>query len=63
MYSAHFRMLIRECLNKDTYIVPEEDPLNILDGNSGVCMTKNCKDTKHTRLISIIPHFVSNGEN
>ena len=24
---AHFRMLINELLNKDTYIVPEESPL------------------------------------
>ena len=44
-------MLINELLNKDTYIVPEEYPLNILDSKSDVCMDKNGKDTKHTRKL------------
>ena len=49
---AHFRMSIHELLNKDTYIVPEEYPLIILDSKSDVCMDKNGKDTNHTRHIS-----------
>ena len=63
MALAHFRMLIHELLNKDPDIVPEEDPLIILDGKSSVCMAKNGKDTKHTRHISRRVHLVSNGEN
>ena len=59
---AHFRMLINEFLNKDPYIVPEEDPLIILNSKSAMCMAKNGKDTKHTRHIARIMHFVSNGE-
>ena len=31
MALAHFRMLIHELLNKDLEIVPEEDPLIVLD--------------------------------
>ena len=58
---AHFRILIHELLNKDTYIVPEEDYLIILDIKSDVCMDKNGKDTKHTRHISRIVNFVRNG--
>ena len=63
MAIAHFRMLIHEFLNKDTYIVPEESTLIILDINSAVCMAKNGKDIKHTRHISRGVHFVRNGEN
>ena len=40
MALADFRMLIDEFLNKDTYIVPEEGPLIILDIKSAVCMDK-----------------------
>ena len=68
MALAHFRILIREFLNKDTgivpeNIVPEETPIIVLDIKSAVCMDNNCKDTKHTRHISRRVHFVSNGEN
>ena len=63
MALAHLRMLIHELLNKDTYIVPEEDPLIILDSKSDVCMAKNGKDTKHTRHIARRVHFKRNGEN
>ena len=49
---AHFRMLIRELLNKDTEIVPEAAPLIVLDSKSAVCMVKNVNDTKHSRHIS-----------
>ena len=34
MALAHFSMLNHESLNKDPYIVPEEDPLTILDSKS-----------------------------
>ena len=59
---AHFRMLINELLNKDPDIVPEEAPLIILDIKSAVCVANNGKDTKQTRHIARIIHFVSNGE-
>ena len=63
MALAHFRMLIHELLNKDTYIVLEEDPLIILDSKYDLCMDENGKDTNHTRHNSRRVHFVSNGEN
>ena len=59
---AHFRMLVREFLNKDPDIVPEEAPLIVLDSKSAMCMAKNGKDTKHTRHIARRMHFVRNGE-
>ena len=61
MALAHFRMLIRELLNKDPDIVPEEGPIIILDSKSAIFMSKNGKDTKHTRHISRRVHFVRNG--
>ena len=57
---ANFRMLIHEFLNKDPDIVPEENPLIALDGKSAMCMAKKGKDTKHTRHIARIMHFVRN---
>ena len=62
MALAHFRMLIHEFLNKDPDIVPEEDPLIVLDSKSAIYMAKNGKDTKHTIQIARRMHFVSNGE-
>ena len=59
----HFRLLIHELLNKDPDIFPGEDPLIFLDSNYAMCMTKNVKDTKHTRHIARKMHFVNNGEN
>ena len=47
-------------MNKNPDLVPEEDPLIILDSKSAVCTTNNDKDTKHTRHISKRVHFVSN---
>ena len=41
-------MLNSELFNKDLDIIPEEDPLIILDRNSAVFMDNNGKDTKHT---------------
>ena len=62
MALAHFRMLIHELLNKDTYIVQEEDILIVLGNKSIMCMAKNGKDTKHTRHIARRIYFVRNGE-
>ena len=59
---AHFRRLIHELLNKDPGIFTEEAPLIVLDSKSAICMAKNSKDTKHTRHIARIIHFVRNGE-
>ena len=61
MALAHFRMLIRELLNKDPYIVTEEAPFIVLDSKSAMCMANNGKDTKHTRQIARIIHLVRNG--
>ena len=54
---ANFRMLIHELLNKNTYIVPEEAHLIILDSKYAVYMAQDGKDTKHTRHISRRMHF------
>ena len=62
MALAHFRMLINELLNKDPDIFPEEDTLIVLDSKSDMFMAKNVKDTKDTRHIVRIIHFVRNGE-
>ena len=43
-------------------MVPEEDTLMVLDSKSAMCMANNGKDTKHTRHIARIMHFVRNGE-
>ena len=59
---SHFRMLIHEFLNKDTDIVPEEAPMIVLDSKSDIYMSKNGKDTKHTRHIAKSMHLVRNGE-
>ena len=58
-----FRMLINDFLRKDTYIVPEEVPLIILDSNSAACMDKNGKYNNHKMQIDRRVHFVRNGEN
>ena len=62
MALAHFRMLIRELLNKDPDIVPKESPLIVLDIKSDMFMANNDKDIKHTRQIARRMHFVRNGE-
>ena len=59
---SHFRILIHEFLNKDTYIVPEEAPIIILDIKSAVCMYNNVNYTNHTSHIDRRVHFVRNGE-
>ena len=62
MALAHFRMLIHELLSKYPDIVPEKDPLIILNSKSAMCIAKNFKDTKQTRHIAFGMHFVRNGE-
>ena len=44
-------------------MVPKEAPLIVFYSKSAMCMANNGKDTKHTRHISRIMHFVRNGEN
>ena len=49
-------------LNKDPDIVPEEDPLIVLDSKYDICIANNGKNTKHTRQIARIMHIVRNGK-
>ena len=56
----HLRMLIREFLNKNPDIVPEEAPIIILDSKYDVCIDNTGEDTKNTRHISRRVHFVVN---
>ena len=62
MALAQFRMLVHELLNEDPDMVPKEAPLIVLDSKSAMCMAKNGRDTKYTRHIRRIMHFVRNGE-
>ena len=55
-------MLNNELLNKYPDVVPEQEPLIILDIKSYIWMAKNGKDTKHTRNFSRRMNFVRNGE-
>ena len=43
-------------------MVPEKDPMIVLDSKSSMCMDDNGKDTKHTTHITRRMHFVKNGE-
>ena len=63
MALAHFRMLIREFLDKDLDIFPEEALLIIFNGKSDVFMADNGKNNKHTSHIYSRINFVRNGEN
>ena len=54
---AHFMMLIHELLNEDPDMVPKEYTLIVLDSKYAMGMTKNGKDTKHTRHIARRIHF------
>ena len=63
MALAHFRMLIHEFLNKDPDIVPEAEPLIILESKSDLCMADNVKDIKHTRHISRRVNFLKMVKN
>ena len=60
MALANFRTLIHELLNKNPDIVPEEDPLIVLDSKSSICMDNNGKDTRHTRHIARRIHLLRN---
>ena len=62
MALAHFRMLIHEFLNKDTYIVSDKAHIILLDSKSAMCIVKNDKDTKLKMHISRIMLLVRNGE-
>ena len=62
MALANFRILICEFLNKDPNIVPEEAPMIVLYSKSTMCMAKNGKDTKQSRLIKRRINIVSNGK-
>ena len=62
MALAHFIMLDHELFNEDPDMVPNEAPLIVLDSKSAMCMAKNGRDTKHTRHIARIMHFLRNGE-
>ena len=62
MYLAHFRILIREFLNKDPDIVLEEASLIVLDSKSTIYISNNGKDTKHTINIARTINFVRNEE-
>ena len=62
MALAHLRILIHELLNEDPDMVPKEAPLIVLNGKSAMCMAKNGRDTKYTRHIARIMHFVRNGD-
>ena len=55
-------ILNNEFMRKNPGVVPEQGPFIILDSKSEVCMENNGKDTKHTRHIYRIMHFVINGE-
>ena len=59
---AKLRMLINELLKKDPDIVPDEASFIVLDSKYAMCIAKNGKDTKHTRHIARIMHFLKNGE-
>ena len=59
---AHFIMLVHELFNEDPDIVPKEAPLIVLDRKYSMCISKNGRDTKHTRHIARRMNFVRNGE-
>ena len=62
IYISHFRIINNDFLVKYTDVVPEKEPIIILDRKSAVCMVNNSKDTKHTRHIFRIMHFIRNGK-
>ena len=59
---TNFRMRNNEFLIKYPYVVPEQPPLIISGGKLAVCMANNGQDTKQTRQIYRIMHFVRNDE-
>ena len=62
IYISHFRIINNDFLVKYTDVVPEKEPIIILDIKSAACMVNNSKDTKHTRHIFRIMHFIRNGK-
>ena len=59
---AQFRMLFHEMLKHDPEIVPEGDPLIVLDSKFAMCMDNTGNYTKHTRHVARTIHFVRNEE-
>ena len=62
MALAYFRRSVHELLNENPDMVTKKAPLIVLDSKSAMCMSKNGKDTKHTRHIARKINFVRNGE-
>ena len=62
MTLSNFRIIKNEFLSKYPNVVSEQSPIIILNSKSAVRMTKNGKETKHNRHISIRMHFVRNCE-
>ena len=52
MALSHFRMMNSELEGKDPDELPSDPPPIILDSKAGVNMSKNGKDSKHTRHIA-----------
>ena len=59
----HIRILNNKLLSTDTYVVPEQATLIILDRKYYIRVDKIGKNTKHTRHISRIISLVRNGED
>ena len=55
-------MMNKPFLINYAYVVPEQALLIILDRKTDILLSKNDKDTKHTRNISIRMHSAINGE-
>ena len=62
MALSHIRVLIHELLKKNPDIVPEEAPPIVFYIKSSMYMDNNGKNTKYTRHIVRIMHFVRNVE-
>ena len=60
---SHFMMRNKYLAKKDPDVVPEQEPLIILDSKSCVFMVNNGKYTKHTIHIFRIMHVVRNVED
>ena len=62
MALSKFIIINNELMKKYPDLVPEQSPLIILDSKSDVCMSKNGKETKHTRHITRRINVDRNGE-
>ena len=59
---AKLRIIKNEHTKNDPDEVPKQAPIIILYGKSSVCMSRNDKDTKHTKPIDRIMQLLRNGE-